>query len=117
MQRASFPSLSLIMDPRVSLVDAFSAAWTKQKIQYAFPPSAILPQVVEKMKQKSGAPVFLIAPFVPAAPWFLQVQRWSVTDPLVLQVSPNPLRQPHCMCQHPQPEAMRLHLFQVKISS
>ena len=104
-------------DPRASLVDALSAAWPRTEVLYAFPPATIMAQVVEKMQQEAGARVLLLAPLIPAAPWFPQVRRWSVSEPLRLPVSPNPLRQPHWEFSHPQPEAMRLHLFQVKIPS
>ena len=102
-------------DPRASLVDALSAAWPRNEVLYAFPPTIILPQVIEKMKQEKGARVLLVAPLIPAAPWFPQVRRWAVKAPRPLPLLPNPLRQPHWSYQHPQPETMRLHLYQVKI--
>lgn len=101
-------------DPRATLIDALTVTWP-QEVMYAFPPATIMSQVIDKLKQSPGARVLLVAPMIPAAPWYPLLHSWLVTKPTPVPLSPPPLCQPHWRFLHPAPDSMRLNLFQVRV--
>ena len=55
-------------DPKAIAVDAFSIKWQNDGM-YAFPPFAIITQVIEKMLA-DDARLLLVVPYWPSQPWF-----------------------------------------------
>ncbi|XP_069811274.1 uncharacterized protein [Dendropsophus ebraccatus] len=97
-----FYSLSPMDKPMA--VDALSQTWGWD-LAYAFPPIAILPRVLRKIRQDQ-ARVILIAPFWPRRAWFSALRDLSIADPWVLPELPDLLSQGPIL--HPQ--AQHLHL-------
>ena len=63
MTRFVFPYL----DSLAVVTDALSISWDKI-VSYAFPPTVLIPKVLEKVVQ-SRMVLVLVAPFWPAQPW------------------------------------------------
>ena len=61
--------VSPVPDPLATAVDALSLPW-EDLDAYAFPPSAILGKVVEKLQDSPCKRIILIAPGWPNMPWF-----------------------------------------------
>ena len=60
--------VSPIPDPQAWAVDALNIPW-ENLVAYAFPPTALLPKVVQKL-QSQTCRMILIAPGWPTKPWF-----------------------------------------------
>ncbi|XP_073441685.1 uncharacterized protein [Dendrobates tinctorius] len=88
-QVKSFCSLNPKEEPWA--VDALQIPWDF-KLSYAFPPVALIPVVVKKIRE-DHARVILIAPFWPKRPWFSLLQIMSLSDPWVLPEIPDLLAQ------------------------
>ena len=61
--------VSPVPDPQAWAVDALSLSWENLD-PYAFPPAAILGEVVEKIQDYPCNRIILIAPGWPNMPWF-----------------------------------------------
>ena len=91
--------VSPVPDPESVQVDAMSMDWAG--IQgYAFPPVAMVPQVLAKLLQAPGCRLMLVAPHWPTRPWFLDLCQRSVHPPV-------PLPQVHYLLK--QPTEHRFH--------
>ena len=81
-------------DPLAVAVDAFLFDWSHLEL-YAFPPTAVLRRVINKLLSAQGTFLTLIAPFWPRQEWFPDLLRLSVDTPRLLPQRPDLLRQPH----------------------
>ena len=65
-------------------VDALSAAWDDFQLAYAFPPQAIVPKVLQKIRESKGSTFVIVAPQSPSKPWLPTLLELSVTQRLEL---------------------------------
>lgn len=72
-------------------VDAFNQNW-KWHLCYAFPPTAIIPKVIQKIKAEKTT-VILIAPHWPQRAWFSHLKNLSIQPQLTLTDRPDLLSQ------------------------
>ena len=104
--------VSACLDPKAVASDAMSCLWP-ELLLYAFPPPALLPGLVKRLRLIKGRQLLLIAPWSPSAAWFPTLQRLSSSRPVGLPVTSDMLRQPHWHCFHPQPQILALHLWHI----
>ena len=95
-------------DPQVMGTDFLLQSWDHLQA-YTFPPWAILPQVLHKLRSSSGVVLTLIAPYWPQRPWFPDLLNLAVALPIALPLRPNLLSQPRPRhrCLH----RLRLHAW------
>ena len=93
-------------DPAAWQIDAFAVPWTGIRA-YAFPPFALIPQVLRKIRQ-DRASVVLIAPWWPRRSWFLDMIDLLVSYPLTLPLRPDLLSQPISGEKHPRLSTLHL---------
>ena len=91
-------------------VDALSISWEGLDA-YAFPPTPILSQVLQKYKDTRCCRILLIAPWWPRQSWFPTLQQLTQVPPLDLPVSEKMLRQPTSSVYHQAPEFLALHAW------
>ena len=91
-------------------VDALSLRW-EDLDAYAFPPTALLPQVVAKLLDHGCRRIILIAPGWPNMPWFWDLVNMSVHIPLLLPQVANLLTQPFNLCPHRDLLNLNLHAW------
>ena len=97
-------------DPLASAVDALSLLW-EDLDPYAFPPTAILGKVVEKLQDSQCSRIILIAPGWPNMPWFWDLVVMSSQIPLSLPRVPNLLTQPFSQTPHRNLTNLNLHAW------
>ena len=97
-------------DPMASAVDALSLTWENLD-PYAFPPTAILGKVVEKIQSSQCSRIILIAPGWPNMPWFWDLVAMSSRIPLSLPKVPNLLTQPFNQTPHRNLTNLNLHVW------
>ena len=71
--------VSLIPDPQAWLVDAVNIP-RKNLVAYIFPPTALLPKVVQK-HQSQMCTIIVIAPGLPTKVWFWDLVEMSLDIP------------------------------------
>ena len=91
-------------------VDALSLRW-EDLDAYAFPPTALLGQVVSKLLDHGCRRLILIAPGWPNMPWFWDLVNMSVQIPLSLPKVKNLLTQPFNQCPHRDLFNLNLHVW------
>ena len=91
--------VSPVPDSLAVAVDALTLPW-EDLDAYAFPPTAILGKVVEKMLDSPCQRLILIAPGWPNMPWFWDLVTMSSQIPLSLPNLPNLLLQPFNQIPH-----------------
>jgi len=101
--------VSPVPHPEAWAVNALSVDWT-QVLGYAFPPFALLPQVLQKLDSRPTT-LLLIAPAWPRQSWFPSLLRLSWRHPLQLPVRKDLLFQHHMSVFHPKPEVLHLHAW------
>jgi len=102
--------VSPVQDGQAWRIDAFSFAWTGLQA-YAFPPFALIHQVLLKAAQ-SNMDLVLVAPKWPARPWFNLLLELAV-DSIDLRVELGELRQPVGSRLHLRPDALDLHAWRL----
>ena len=102
--------VSPVPDPLATAVDALSLPW-EDLDAYAFPPTAILGKVVEKLQNTPGMRIILIAPGMPNIPWFWDLVTMSSQIPLSLPFLPNLLTQPFNQIPHRNLTNLNLHAW------
>ena len=85
--------VSPVPDPMTTAVDALSLS-LENLDAYAFPPTAILGKVVEKLQDSPYQRLIIIAPGWPNMTWFWDLVEMSSQIPLLLPQLPNLLTQP-----------------------
>ena len=101
--------VSPVPDPLAIAVDALSLPWEDLEA-YAFPPTAILGKVVEKLQTTPCKRIILIAPGWPNMPWFWDLVTMSTQIPLSLPCLPN-LSQPFNQIPHRNLTNLNLHAW------
>ena len=102
--------VSPVLDPLAVAVDALSFQW-KDLDAYAFPPTAILGKVVEKLQDSPCKRIILIAPGRPNMPRFWDLVTMSSHVPLSLPNLPNLLTQPFNQIPHRNLINLNLHAW------
>ena len=100
-------SRSPVPDPLATAMDALSLSW-EDLDAYAFPPTAILGKVVEKLQDSPCKRIILIGPGWPNMPWFWDLVALSSQIPLCL---PNLLTQPFNQIPHRNLTNQNLHAW------
>ena len=85
---------SPVQDPQALATDAMLQDWEGLEA-YAFPPFALIHQVLSKLRQTKNCYLTLIAPFWPHRPWFADLLELLVDVPVSLPLRIDLLRQPH----------------------
>ena len=99
-------------DQEAMAVDALSLSWDHLST-YAFPPFAILPQVVRKLEQSANCQMILIAPYWPNQPWFAVITNLSLEPPLSLPRRYDLLKQPIQELYHQSLDVLNLHAWRL----
>ena len=102
---------SPVPDPAALGVDCMSHPWSTM-IAYAYPPQALIPQVLNKIK-KDQASVFLIAPAWSSRSWYPTLLSLLVDFPRKLPVHKKLLKQPHTNMFHKNPAVLNLHVWKL----
>ena len=63
------PYFSPFRDPNALGTDALLQPWDGWQA-YAFPPYALIPAILKKLRSSSGVLLTIIAPYWPQRPWF-----------------------------------------------
>ena len=95
--------------PRPLGLDALNMDWTNLTA-YAYPPTALLHKVIQKIKQ-CHCLIIVIAPGWPGMPWFWDLVQLSTKIPLQLPVSTTLLKQSHKYVFHNNPQQLNLHAW------
>ena len=101
--------VSPILDPQAWAVDALNIPW-ENLVAYAFPPTALLPKVVQKL-QSQTCRIILIAPGWPTKPWFWDLVVMSLDIPRQLPPTRTLLKQPLNNHYHANPTSLNLHVW------
>ena len=99
--------VSPVPDPQAWAVDALSLPW-EDLDPYAFPPAAILGNVVEKLQDYPCRRIILITPGWSNMPWFWDLVAMSSQIPLSL---PNLLTQPFRQTPHRNLSNLNVHAW------
>ncbi len=87
-------------------LDAMVQTWPRLRL-YAFPPIALLPGVLERMR-RDGVRLLLVAPFWPGRVWFSDLISLPDGSPWEISVRRDLLSQAEGMIFHPRPELWKL---------
>ena len=93
-------------DPEASFTDAFTLNWAKLKF-YAFPPFAILLQVLKKIEYDEAEGV-IVVPYWPTQVWFPLLHRLLLAEPLRLPRNADLLTLPFREGPHPLWQKLQL---------
>jgi ribonuclease HI len=96
---------SRVYDQRAFHVDALQMSWDNVW-GYAFPPIALIPFVLEKIRKSSRCRVLLVAPCWPGRSWYPNLLELLVDVPVQLPRLPDLLQQDQ-IC-HPEPDSLSL---------
>ena len=99
-------------DPSAVATDALLQDWNGW-LAYAFPPWALIPAVLKKLRSSSGVLLTLIAPYWPQRPWFPELLDLVVDGPVALPLSRDLLRQPHFHRFHLGVSRLSLHAWRL----
>ena len=102
--------VSPVPDPMATAVDALSLS-LENLDAYAFPPTAILGKVVEKLQDSLYQRLIIIAPGWPNMTWFWDLVEMSSQIPLLLPELPNLLTQPFNQTPHRSLTNLNLHAW------
>ena len=80
---------------------------------YAYPPTAILTKVIEKVRA-ANCELILIAPAWPSQPWFTDLLDLSIEDPLRLPLIDKLLKQTGKSMFHTNPGHLNLHAWRLR---
>ena len=107
--------VSPVPDPNAWDIDALNINWTGLTA-YAYPPTAILHRVVQKIRQ-CHCLIIVIAPGWPGIPWFWDLVQLSTEIPLQLPVSTTLLKQSHSYVFQSSPQHLNLHAWCLRVDS
>lgn len=108
--------VSPFKDPLAVGTDAFLFEWNNKDL-YAFPPFAVIRQVLNKLQESQRVTLILIAPFWPRKEWFPDLLRYSADTPRLLPFRKDLLRQPHFHRFHHNLPALRLTAWKLSSES
>ena len=78
---------------------------------YAYPPTALIPRVLRKLRLQPTAQILLVAPFWPNQPWFRQMTSMLMDLQRAISQRDDPLKNAVTGMRYPKPEAMRLTVW------
>ena len=104
------PYFSPFHDPNSIGTDALLQQWDGWQA-YAFPPYALIPAVLKKLRSSSGVLLTIIAPYWPQRPWFPELLELAVDGPVALPLDRDLLSQPHIHRQHLGLSRLALHAW------
>ena len=99
-------------DPMSAGTDAFLQSWDGLQA-YAFPPVAIIPHVLAKLRASTGTELTLVAPHWAQCPWFSDLLQLSLAPPVVLPSRRDLLRLPRSRHLYPDLPRLRLHAWRL----
>ena len=99
-------------DPMSASTDAFLQSWDGLQA-YAFPPVAIIPRVLAKLRASTGTELTLVAPHWAQRPWFSDLLQLSLAPPVILPARQDLLRLPRSRHLYPDLRRLRLHAWQL----
>ena len=99
-----------VSDPMAAGTDAMLQSWDSLQAN-AFPPFAMISQVLAKVRASRSLELTLIAPFWPQRPWFPELLELLILPPLPLPSWWDLLRQPHVRRFHQNLSMLRLHAW------
>ena len=97
-------------DPMAAGTDAMLQSWDLLQA-YAFPPFAMIGQVLAKVRASQSLELTLVAPFWPQRPWFPELLELLILPPLPLPSRWDLLRQPHVRRFHQNLSMLCLHAW------
>ena len=97
-------------DPRSAGTDAFLQSWDGLQA-YAFPPVAVIPRVLVKLRASKGTVLTLVTPHWAQRPWFSALVQLSLAPPVFLPSRPDLLRLPRSRHIYPDLCRLRLHAW------
>ena len=103
-------------DPMAAAVDAMLQPWDHLQA-YAFPPFALLRQVINKFRRSERAELTLVAPLWPQKEWFPDLMDLAMAAPVQLPFRRDLLQQPHCHRLHLRPQVLNLHAWRLSSGS
>ena len=103
---------SPFQDPMSAGTDAFLQSWNGLQA-YAFPPVAIIPRVLAKLRASWGMELTLVAPHWAQRPWFSDLLQLSLAPPVVLPSRRELLRLPRSRHLYPDLHRLRLHAWRL----
>jgi hypothetical protein len=93
-------------------LDAMVQTWPRLRL-YAFPPIALLPAVLERVRQ-DGVSLLLVAPFWPARVWFSDIILLLAGPPWQIPLRRDLLSQAGGSVLHPRPELWKLWVWPLR---
>ena len=99
-------------DPMSAGMGAFLQSWDGLEA-YAFPPVAIIPRVLAKLRASTGTELTLVAPHWAQRPWFSALLQLSLAPPVVLPARQDLLRLPRSRHLYPDLRRLRLHAWRL----
>ena len=105
--------VSPVPDQNAWNIDGLNISWSSL-VAYAYPPTALLPKVVQKVRQYNCL-LILVAPGWPGMPWFWDLVHLSVEIPLQLPASL--LKQSSNQVFHNNPQYLNLHACCLEMSN
>ena len=73
---------SPVPHPEALAVDALSRDWPRGELLYAFPPTALVQALLQKVRQEPGLQLILVASMSPTKPWYADLQSLAIGEPL-----------------------------------
>ena len=101
-----------VSDPMAAGTDAMLQSWDSLQA-YAFPPFAMIGQVLAKVRASQGLELTLIAPLWPQRPWFPELLELLILPHLPLPSRWDLLHQPHVRRFHQNLSMLRLHAWRL----
>ena len=101
---------SIRPSPSSSGVNALTQNWDCL-YGYAYPPTALIPRVLRKLRLQPTAQILLVAPFWPSQPWFCQMTSMLTDLPRAISQRDDLLKNAVTGMRYPKPEAMRLTVW------
>ena len=92
--------------------DTFLQSWDGLQA-YAFPPVAIIPRVLAKLRASTGMELTLVAPHWAQRPWFSDLLQLSLAPPVILPARQDLLRLPRSRHLYPDLRRLRLHAWRL----
>ena len=99
-------------DPQSAGTDAFLQSWDSLQA-YAFPPFAIIPRVLAKLRESLGTELTLVAPHWAQRPWFPDLLQLLLAPPVILPDRLDLLLLPRSRLRYPGLHRLWLHAWRL----
>ena len=111
-ETAQCPLYFSLTHPAPLGLDAMAHTWPRLRL-YAFPPIALLPGVLAKVRRQ-GSRLLLIAPRWPTRVWFSDLISLLDGSPWAIPIRRDLLSQAQGTVFHPRPELWNLHVWPLR---